>query len=350
MVKPSHYRATRADVAREAGTSVAVVSYVVNNGPRPVAAATRERVIAAIKKTGYRPNNVARALASGMTKTYGLVVPNISNPFIASLAHALQQEALDNDMVMLLGDAGDCRQRERQLLNNMLSQQVNGLLYVSVDRRPYIDLLRASGTPFVLIDQIDASAHQVNVLWVDECEASRRVTAHLLSHGYQDIGIICGPLDRLNTQERLQGWRQALAEYQLAERPEWIISTPYTFAGGYQAAMRMIQQKSLPRALFATNEAQAIGCIRGLAQQGVRVPEDLALVCFNGTEQSAYHVPSLTTVRQPVRAIAKSALKMLAGWKNGTAVCEFSHHLVQGESCGCPTASNSEYGNETTNY
>lgn len=339
--KPNPHRATRADVAREAGTSVAVVSYVVNNGPRPVAATTRERVLKAIKKTGYRPNNVARALASGTTKTYGLIVPNIDNAFIASLAHALQQEALANDMVMLLGDSGDSRRRELQLINNMLSQQVSGLFYISVDRHPYTDLLQASGTPFVMLDRVDP-ALQVSVLRVDEREASRQVTAHLLSHGYGEAGIICGPLERLNTQERLLGWREALAEYGVQENPQWIFSTPYTREGGYLAAKQMLQGATVPRALFATNEAQAIGCIRALSEQGLKVPEDVALVCFNGTEQSAYHVPALTTVRQPVAEIAKAAIVMLAEWNGEAMLREFSHRLEIGESCGCKAVRHSD--------
>ncbi|MBM7344521.1 LacI family DNA-binding transcriptional regulator [Pantoea coffeiphila] len=335
--KQNPHRATRADVAREAGTSVAVVSYVINNGPRPVAATTRERVLAAIKKTGYRPNNVARALASGTTKTWGLIVPNIDNAFIASLAHALQQEALANDMVMLLGDSGDSRRRELQLINNMLSQQVSGLFYISVDRHPYTDLLQASGTPFVMLDSVDP-ALQVSVLRVDEREASRQVTAHLLSHGYGEAGIICGPLEMLNTQERLLGWREALAEHGVQENPQWIFSTPYTREGGYLAAKKMLQGATVPRALFATNEAQAIGCIRALSEQGLKVPEDVALVCFNGTQQSAYHVPSLTTVRQPVAEIAKAAIVMLAEWNGKAMLREFSHRLEIGESCGCQAA------------
>lgn len=339
MAKQIHHRATRADVAKVAGTSVAVVSYVVNNGPRPVAPATRERVLAAIKSTGYRPNSVARALASGTTRTYGLVVPNIGNAFIASLAHELQQQALANDMVMLLGDAGDSRKRELQLINNLLGQQVNGLFYISVDRHPYIDLLQSSGTPFVMLDRVDPSL-QVNVIRVDECEASRQVTAHLLSHGYQHVGIICGPPEMLNTQDRLQGWRDALADHGVEERPEWIFHTPYTRVGGYQAAQRMMQSETRPRALFASNEAQAIGCIRALSEHRIRVPDQLALVCFNGTDQSAYHVPSLTTVRQPVREMAKTAINMLAAWKGESMLSEFSHHLELGESCGCKLADN----------
>lgn len=330
-------RATRKDVAREAGTSVAVVSYVVNNGPRPVAEATRLRVLEAVKKTGYRPNSVARALASGTSKTYGLVVPNIANAFIASFAHALQQEALSNGMVMLLGDAGDCRKRELELINNLLSQQVDGLFYNSVDRHPYIDVIQASGTPLVMLDRVNPDL-KVNILRVDEYEAAHQVTSHLLSHGYQEVGIICGPLERLNTQDRLAGWRQALADFSVTERPEWIFPGAYSREGGYEAAQRMLAGDSLPRALFTTNETQAIGCIRALAEHNIKVPEQLALVCFNGTEQSAFHVPSLTTVRQPVREMAKRAIEMLNAPKGEAQLSEFAHQLEIGESCGCSFA------------
>ncbi|WP_147194827.1 LacI family DNA-binding transcriptional regulator [Pantoea sp. CCBC3-3-1] len=332
MAKNIH-RATRVDVAREAGTSVAVVSYVINNGPRPVADATRLRVLAAVQKTGYRPNSVARALASGTSKTYGLVVPNIGNAFVASFAHALQQEALNNGMVMLLGDAGDCRKRELELINNLLSQQVDGLFYNSVDRHPYIDVIQASGTPLVMLDRVDPALN-VNILRVDEREAAHQVTAHLLSHGYQDVGIISGPPEMFNAQDRLAGWRQALQDFGVRERAEWIFPAAYTREGGYHAAKEMLRGP-LPRALFASNEMQAIGCIRALAEHHIAVPQQVALVCFNGTDQAAFHVPSLTTVRQPVEAMAKAALAMLAQPGNEVHLSEFSHQLQLGESCGC---------------
>lgn len=334
MTKNTLHRTTRKDVAREAGTSVAVVSYVINNGPRPVAEATRLRVLDAVKKTGYRPNSVARALVSGTSKTYGLVVPNIANAFIASFAHALQQEAIRNGMVMLLGDAGDSRKRELELINTLLSQQVDGLFYTSVDRHPWIELIRASGTPLVMLDRIDPSL-KVNILRVDERKAAHQVTMHLLSHGYHEVGMICGPLERLNTQERLAGWRQALADCDVVERPEWIFPTTYNREGGFEAARQMLKNGTLPRALFASNEAQAIGCIRALAEHNISVPEQVALVCFNGTEQSAFHVPSLTTVRQPVEEMAKRAIAVLSAPQGEAQLREFAHQLEIGESCGC---------------
>ncbi len=334
MAKSPTGNVTRNDVAKAAGTSVAVVSYVINNGPRPVAEATRLRVLEAIKQTGYRPNAVARALASGSTKTFGLVVPNIANPFVASLAHVLLQESMNHGHVMLLGDAGDDRKRELEIVQGLLNRQVDGLFYYSVDRHPCIDVIQATQTPFVMLDRVEPQPG-VSILRVDERAAAQQVTAHLLSHGYQQVGMISGPLEMLNAQDRIQGWRDALAEKGLPADEALIFPASYTRQGGYEAAQRMMASGRVPRALFVSNEGQAIGCIRALSQQGLRVPQDVALVCFNGTEQSAFHVPALTTVRQPLREMARSAIAMLKNWDGDAQLAEFPHHLEIGESCGC---------------
>lgn len=335
MAKSSTGNVTRSDVAKAAGTSVAVVSYVINNGPRPVAEATRQRVLAAIQQTGYRPNAVARALASGSTKTFGLIVPNIANPFVASMAHVLLQESLNHGHVMLLGDAGDDRQRELELIQGLLNRQVDGLFYTSVDRHPYIDVIQASGTPLVMLDRIEPRPG-VSMLCVNEREAARQVTAHLLSHGYQQVGMISGPREMLNAQDRIQGWRDAMAQHGLTVDEALIFPAGYSRQGGYDAGQRMIASGRVPRALFTSNEGQAIGCIRALSEHGLRVPHDVALVCFNGTEQSAFHVPTLTTVRQPLREMARSAIAMLKNGHGEAQLAEFPHHLEFGESCGCP--------------
>jgi len=327
-------KVTRSDVAKIAGTSVAVVSYVINNGPRPVAESTRQRVLDAIRLTGYRPNGVARALASGSTKTYGLIVPNISNPFVASMAHVLLQESLDHGHVMLLGDAGDDRQRELELIHGLLNRQVDGLFYNSVDRHPYIDVIQASGTPFVMLDRVEPQPG-VCMLRVDERQAAFQVTSHLLSHGYQQVGMIRGPLEMLNAQDRVQGWRDAMKAHKVPIDEALIFPASYTRQGGYDAARQMLAGPGAPRALFASNEGQALGCLRAFSEQGIRVPHDVALVCFNGTEQSAFTVPTLTTVRQPLRDMARSAISMLQNWDGEAKLQEFPHYLETGESCGC---------------
>ena len=334
MAKSPGGNVTRTDVARVAGTSVAVVSYVINNGPRPVAEATRQRVLAAIKQTGYRPNAVARALASGTTKTFGLIVPNIANPFVASMAHVLLQESLNHGHIMLLGDAGDDRQRELELIQGMLNRQIDGLFYNSVDRHPYIDVIQASGTPLLMLDRI-APRPGVSVLSMNERLAACDVTRHLLSHGYQQVGMISGPLAMFNAQDRIQGWRDAMQEQELPVDENLIFPADYSRQGGYDAAQRMIASGRLPRALFASNEGQAIGCIRAFAEQGIRVPQDVALVCFIGTTQAAFHVPSLTTVRQPLSELAQRAIAMLKNQPDEGVMAELPHYIETGESCGC---------------
>ena len=326
-------RITRADVARVAGTSVAVVSYVINNGPRPVAEATRQRVLAAIEQTGYRPNDIARALASGSTQTYGLVVPDISNPFFATLARALQQEAFNHGRVLLLGDAGDDRQREYELINHLLRRQIDGLLYISVDRHPWFDLIRAAGIPCVMIDTIDSRAG-ICAIRVDERDAACQATRHLLQHGYDEIGIFIGPLTMLNAQDRLNGWRDALSEAGITPREEWVFEAPYTRQGGYQAALAMLQGPR-PRALFTSNEQQALGCLSALATHGLRVPDDLAIICFNGTQQSEFSVPPLSAVEQPISAMAKRAVAMLTAGTAQPECHEFAFQLHIRRSCGC---------------
>lgn len=326
-------KVTRVDVAREAGTSVAVVSYVINNGPRPVAEATRQKVLAAIKKTGYRPNGIAKALASGSTQTYGLVIPDISNPFLASIAHALQREVFKYGHVLLLGDAGDSRVREKELINNLLLRQVEGLIYTSVDRHPYVDLIQSSGTPCVMLDRIEAT-EGISTIQVNEKLAAYKITRHLIKHGYQNIGIICGPNEMLNTQDRLNGWKAALTEADLTIQQKWILSGEYTRVWGYQAIYQM-REEGFPEAIFATNELQAFGCLKALAELKLRVPEDIALVCFNGTVQSEYTVPTLTTVRQPVDKIAQRAIQILQNWPSKEAICEVEFELQIGHSCGC---------------
>lgn len=327
-------RVTRADVARLAGTSVAVVSYVINNGPRPVAEKTRQRVLDVIQRIGYRPNGVARALALGSTKTFGLIVPSIANPFVASMAHVLLQESMKAGHVMLLGDAGEDRQCEIEVIHALLNRQVDGLFYASVDSDPQIDLIKASGTPLIMLDRADPQAG-VSVLRVDERRAARRLTEHLLGHGYREVGILCGPPEMVNARDRVNGWRDAMQAQGLTINESWIWPARYHRDDGYAVMRQILQQDTVPRALFVSNEAQAIGCLRALAEQNIRVPEQLALVCFNGTDLAAFQQPKLTTVRQHIHELAETAIEMLINWDNMGEVREISYYMEMGASCGC---------------
>jgi LacI family transcriptional regulator len=330
---------TRADVARAAGTSEAVVSYVVNNGPRPVAAETRRRVLEAIQATGYRPNSIARALAAGATRTYGLILPNVSNPFLASLAHTVQDQVFGLGRTLLLGDAADSEHRELELVNSFLERRIDGLLYVSVNRNPFLDILVAARTRVIILDHPVARPGVASV-YVNESAAAERATRHLIEHGSRRVGIIAGPRGRPNTEERIAGWRSALVSRGHAAPEAAITEGEFSRSGGYLAALRMLQGPDLPEAVFASSEQQAIGFLAAAADQGVRVPEDVRLICFNGSAESVFSIPALSSVVQPIEKMAARAVLMLTiegADQNGfpSVAEEFEPELVARQSCGC---------------
>ncbi len=329
-------RVTRRDVAALAGTSVAVVSYVVNNGPRPVASATRDRVLAAIEATGYHPDGIARALAAGSTKTYGLVVPDISNPFFAAVAHAIEDEMFSRGRVLLLGDSAESREREHEIVSNLLQRRVDGLLYIGVHHHPRVHEIVPSGTPVVVLDRIDETSPAASVV-VDNVGGARAAVEHLIHHGYRRIACISGPEEHLVAQDRRTGWESALTAAGMSASPALVHSAPFSRAGGLDAGRRLLAQPVLPRAVLVSSDQQAIGLVSALAEAGVRVPEDLAVFSFDGTEDSAYCVPPLSTVRQPVEEMARHAIGLLTEpdrYESRRVVC--AYELVLRRSCGCP--------------
>ncbi len=333
-------RATRADVARVAGTSTAVVSYVINNGPRPVSESTRNRVLEAIESVGYEPDTIAQALALGVTGTYGLIVPDISNPFFAALAHELQDATSETEHVILLGDAAESKDRETELIKNFMRRRIDGLLLVGVDNAPDLAPLAGKGIPVVVLDRVDPR-NTVSSVAIDNVSAAREVTEHLIAHGYTAIGIIAGPLHLFTGQDRYEGWRQALAAAGIEENPGWVLEAAFSRRGGLEAGRTLLSSAlEAPRAVFASNEQQAVGLLAAAAEAGLRVPEDLALISFDGTDVSEYTVPKLSAAVQPLSEIARTAVGLLAaaasagGDSPTTAHVVSAHELRIRPSCG----------------
>lgn len=302
-------KVTRNDVAKLAGTSSAVVSYVINNGPKPVSEKTRRKVLEAIKITGYQPNNIARALVSGKSRCLGLIIPNISNPFIASLAHAIEGEAIDRGFVILLGDSDDREDKELDLLKFFLQRQVDGIIYNAI-KDPYLDLLSSSNTPFVLLNHMASLAPGLRVVKINEYQASFDVVKMMIAKGYRKIAIICGPKSMHNTQERIRGWKSALISHGLNPDPALIFYSDYTRNDGYFAALDLIMNAQYD-SVFTTNEMQAFGALRAFKERGIKVPDDIGMATFNATELSEFVVPSFAAMFQPVKLVAQHVLNMV---------------------------------------
>ncbi len=332
---PARRPPTRADVARYAGVSGAVVSYVINNGPRPVAPQTAERVRAAIDILGYRPNLTARALKGGSTQILGMILSDISNPFFAEFAVEVENTAAAHGHAVLIGNSHGNAFIERRLIDDLMSRQVAGLVLASVDARPeMIDRAVKVGIPTVLVDcPWPVNGHFS--LGPDSRAGARLVVDHLIQvHHHRVIAMVVGA-EGNGGDPRERSWQEATRAAALLDGP--LVRMPFTREGGYLGGQRLLGSLNPPSAIFASSDLQAIGVLRAVRERGLRVPEDVALVSFDGTQDAEFCWPPLTVARQPVHDMATRAVAaVLSAEANQTTHQSYPMELIIRQSCGCP--------------
>jgi LacI family transcriptional regulator len=293
-------------------------------------------VLAFVAILGYRPNVVARSLRVRRTHTLGLIVPDNGNPFFAELAREIEAAAFARGYALLLGNSTQDAEREASYLETFRQRQVDGLLLIGVHVLPDLEAIRGSRTPIVALDRAVPELELPSVL-IDHRGAALTGTRHLIAHGYDRIGCIAGPSGIPVSTERSAGWRAALAEAGLDARLE--VCAPFSHAGGYAAARRLLAETPSPRAIFASSDVQGLGALRAAADLGLRVPHDLALVSVDGTEQASFTTPGLSTVRQPLDRLAELAVERLVAQREAPAVGPkreiLASTLVPRGSCGC---------------
>lgn len=326
---------TRADVARAAGVSSAVVSYVVNDGPRNVAPETAARVRAAIETLGYRPNLNARALRRGATEMIGLVVPSSSNPFFAEYALEIERAAAEHGHAIVMANSGGDLDRERRLLDGLAGRQVDGILWAPASVRPEVAMAAHLEVPTVVFN-LDGPLAGFPTLGPDFTGGAAAVVDHLVTaHGAGTVALGRGLRGALGPNSREQGWRDALHRHGRAEGP--VVEAEFSRAGGYRMGLELLAE-GLPDAVFTSSDLQAVGVLRAFHEAGVRVPEDVAVVCFDGTSESEYSWPALTVARQPVAVMAKAAVTAVLDREHGgVGHRAYATELVVRRSCGCPT-------------
>lgn len=331
-----HSYPTRDDVARLAGTSTAVVSYVVNGGPRPVSTGTRDRVLKAIEALDYRPNALARSLRARRTRALGLIVPDLANPFFGELARAVEEEGFADGNALLVGNSMGSEERERSYVELFLEYRVGGLVMVPVGAgRPSAARLRQSSVPVVVLDRFVPDLKTPTIL-PDNVGGAVAATTHLLEHGFDNVACMAGPDGLASSEERVEGWAQALDAASGATTRRTVVRTAFGRAAGYSAAVDLLRQPDPPRALFVASDEQAFGVLRAAADLGVRVPHDLAVVGFDGLEEAAFTVPALTTVRQDVTAAGRLAVRTLGDReRRHDEPIRLPVQLCPRGSCGC---------------
>jgi len=333
--------ATQVDVAREAGVSLPVVSYVLNKGPRPVAPATRQRVLEAMERLDYRPHAGARALRLRRDQVLGLVVSDITDPFYAALARDLELHARARGYALLSCNVDHDPTVERTHLDILLEHRVAGVFVGGSTLEPdaWRELAQRS-VPLVFVNSGArpgfATVGHGGSTWM------QALVTHLVqAHGHRRIAYI-GP--ERTTYRRKSGYLAGLEAVGIALDPGWVVEIGDDLAAGRAALIHLFDDLPAarqPTAVVAFNDLLAIGALRGAAERGLRVPEDLAITGYAGTPWGEYSVPALTTVALDTRGHAAASLDALeAQLRSGRTLPEDSHtivpaRLVLRESCGC---------------
>ena len=321
--------ATRTDVAIKAGVSTAVVSYVINNGPRPVAAATRKRVLEAMSALDYRPNAAARALRTKKATAIGLVVPDVSNTYFGMLARAITKKAFDAGFALFLGDADNDAEREAEQIESLVGRQIDGLIIVSLEPS---SLDETRGIPTVYLDH-RTQPGQKSIL-IDNLDGARQAVEHLLAHRRRIIAHIAGPEGAPGADDRVRGWERTLRSAGALEGLDFLRRIEFSREGGYQVGRELLGDPSnRPDAIFVGSDVQALGLLRAARELNVDVPGDLAVISFDGTDDAIYSVPPLTAIEQPVDEIAGAALNAVL-YPDRAVPDRIPVRIVIRESCG----------------
>ncbi|WP_246268836.1 LacI family DNA-binding transcriptional regulator [Acrocarpospora macrocephala] len=294
------------DVAEHAGVSPGTVSNVLNR-PEKVSAATRAKVEAAVRELGFVRHGSAATLRAGHSKTIGLSVIDIGNPFFTDVTAGVEEVASDLGYAVILSNSAGSRTKEERNLLVLAEQRVRGVLITPSDEDPTrLDRLRERGIMVVLVDHPAHRPDQCSVAVNDIAGGTTAVT-HLRSGGATSIAYVTGPLTIRQCIDRRAGAERALGGAELRVI-EMAAMTP---RAGQQAAAKMIAEGDLPDAIFCANDLLALGMLRGLTHAGIRVPDDVALIGYDDIDFAAASAVSLTSIRQPTHQLGRVATELL---------------------------------------
>jgi DNA-binding LacI/PurR family transcriptional regulator len=295
-----------ADVAQRAGVSHQTVSRVLNDSPL-VRPDTRERVLAAIEQLGYRRNMAARLLATNRSGRIGMVSAHLVL-YGPSMISAAVQEAghaagYDVSLVGLAESSAECL---RESVDRLLDQAVEALV-VAVAHSEALAATRALDLPIPVVIVQGVSAGQAMAAGIDQHTGAFRATEHLLDLGHRHVAHVTGPQDWVEAVQRREGWRSAHSGRGLLPGPE--LTGDWSAHSGYEAGL-LIADDPATTAVFAANDAMALGLLKALHERGRRVPEDVSVVGFDDVPEAAYYWPGLTTVRQDFTALGTRAVEL----------------------------------------
>jgi LacI family transcriptional regulator len=336
--------ATMVDVAQRAGVSIATVSHVLND-TRPVLPPTRQAVLDAIDELGYTPNTLARSLVTARTRSIGLAVSAISNPYFTEILQGVEAGALERGYGLLVADPHDDPAHERKVVQLLHERRVDGMIVApSAAPAELLDYLGQHAVPTVFLDRlVDAPAKgsfRFDQVCAENAEPMTRLVTHLAERGHRRIALVAGLPGLSTTTERITGYRHGLAHAGLPYDERLVAHGNSRAEAAEHPTDALLSLAAPPTALVTANNAMTIGALRAVRERGLSVPDDLALCCFDDFSWADLFTPRLTAIAQPGKEIGAQAVQLLlerlaSPDRTGRTV-RLPSTFVHRTSCGCP--------------
>jgi LacI family transcriptional regulator len=306
-------KATIYDVAREAGVSIAAVSQAIN-GKGKISEERRVEILNVVERLQYRPSVIAAALTGKKTYTLGLLVPDISNPFFAEIARAVEDQGRKRGYSLVMCSTDNKDERVEQYLSLLQQKSVDGLIIgTGIDNKAMLDPLIEKSIPIALIARDLPNPGLLSVI-VDDAAGGELAAKHLLALGHRRMAVLAEQLKVSSSQGRIQGFRQALEQAGVSLPASLIkASGADLVADGKRKALQLLQGARRPTAIFCCNDLLAIGTLQAAKELGLRVPDDLSIVGFDNTILASVTDPPLTTVAQPIELMGNMTVNLLIG-------------------------------------
>lgn len=323
------------DIAKLAGVSPATVSFVLNN-KKGVGEETRKKILDIIEQVNYIPNSVARNLASGKSRSIGVIVPDMSESYCSLLVRAITNYFSKIGYLTLITNSDLKPDEEVKCFKYLMQNGVEGAIIIPSSQNPYM-IKTEFNFPIVCVDGY-IKGMDFDYVGINNYEVSYTAVSHLLKLGYKKVRCIWAGGNLTCLQERVDGYLQAMTDFGLADNNSKIIQAPDVIETGKIVAKELFVNNDIPQAVFITGDLCAIGVCEYILEKGLRIPEDIAVIGFDDTPFAKYYKIPLTTIHQPVQKIAQKALSMLynriLGQPSPTQTIRLEADFIIRESCG----------------
>jgi LacI family transcriptional regulator len=327
-------------VAQQAGVSIATVSRVLNDHP-DVSSETRDEVLRSARELGYSTARRSEGRTTRRTRLIALAVPEVRGDYLTEIVTGAMEALHDRDARLVICPNGPYASTRQPLSERLLQGTTDGaLLILSSEQAEDLTALLRTGYPVVVIAPTTPLEGEIPAVGTTDWAGAKEATEHLIALGHTHIGIVIGDRSARASSDRLAGYQAALLAAGLPLVPRLIREADWTVEGGYRAASELLLLPHTPTAIFALNDAMAIGTLRAAREHNLRVPHDLSVVGFDDVEMASIALPSLTTVRQPLQGLGRMGVdvlyRLLHGQRLDASRIELSTSLVVRESTAPP--------------